>query len=76
MSAGARRSASPGSNPGNEGAACVSAWVTPGGGLFEDFLRQDAFKLSLDLGPKAKNAVAGRAAVRELEKFRRNPIQC
>ena len=33
-------------------------------------------KLSLEVGPKARNAVADRAVVRELEKFCRNPIQC
>jgi len=54
----------------------LTAWATLGGELFDEFFRKYEFKLSLDVGPKAKNAVAGKAAVRELEKFCRNPIQC
>ena len=33
-------------------------------------------KLSLDVGPKAKNVVSSQAVVRELEKYCRNSIQC
>lgn len=54
----------------------LTAYATLGGELFDDFFRKYEFKLSLDVGPKAKNAVAGKAAVRELEKFCRNPIRC
>jgi Rieske Fe-S protein len=54
----------------------LTAYATLGGELFDDFFRKYEFKLSLDVGPKAKNAVAGKAAVRELERFCRNPIQC
>jgi len=54
----------------------LTAYATLGGELFDEFFRKYEFKLSLDVGPKAKNAVAGRVAVRELERFCRNPIQC
>lgn len=54
----------------------LTAYATLGGELFDEFFRKYEFKLSLDVGPRAKNAVSGRAAVRELEKFCRNPIQC
>ncbi len=54
----------------------LTAYATLGGELFDEFFRKYEFKLSLDVGPKAKNAVAGRAVVRELDKFCRNSIQC
>lgn len=54
----------------------LTAYATLGGELFDEFFRKYEFKLSLDVGPKAKNAVSGKTAVRELEKFCRNPIQC
>jgi arsenite oxidase small subunit len=54
----------------------LTAYATLGGELFEDFFRKYEFKLSLDVGPKAKNPVSSRTIVRELEKFCRNPIQC
>lgn len=54
----------------------LTAYATLGGELFDDFFKKYEFKLSLDVGPKAKNAVTAKAAVRELEKFCRNPIQC
>jgi Rieske Fe-S protein len=54
----------------------LTAYATLGGELFDEFFRKYEFKLSLDVGPKAKNAVAGRAAVRELERYCRNPIRC
>ena len=54
----------------------LTAYATLGGELFDDFFRKYAFKLSLDLGPNAHQPVAGRAAVRELDKFCRNAIQC
>ena len=54
----------------------LTAYATLGGELFDEFFRKYEMKLSLDVGPKAKNAVAGQAVVRELETFCRNPIQC
>jgi arsenite oxidase small subunit len=54
----------------------LTAYATLGGELFEAFFKKYEFKLSLDVGPRAKNAVSGRAAVRELDKFCRNPVQC
>lgn len=54
----------------------LTAYGTLGGELFDEFFRKYEFKLSLDVGPKARNAVTGRAAVRELDKFCRNAIQC
>ena len=54
----------------------LTAYATLGGELFDEFFRKYEFKLSLDVGPKAKNQVSGKAAVRELERFCRNPIQC
>ena len=59
--------------------------VTEGGGspfpfpedpLFDEFFRKYEMKLSLDVGPKARNALAGQTVVRPLEKFCRNAIQC
>lgn len=54
----------------------LTAYATLGGELFDEFFRKYEFKLSLDVGPQAKHAVAGKAAVWELERFCRNPIQC
>jgi arsenite oxidase small subunit len=54
----------------------LTAYATLGGELFEDFFRKYEMKLSLEVGAKAKNAVADRAVVRELAKFCRNSIQC
>jgi len=54
----------------------LTAYATLGGELFDDFFRKYEMKLSLDVGPKARNAVAGQSVVRELERFCRNPIQC
>jgi arsenite oxidase small subunit len=54
----------------------LTAYGTLGGELFDEFFRKYEMKLSLDVGPSAKNTVAGRSVVRELEKFCRNPIQC
>jgi Rieske Fe-S protein len=54
----------------------LTAWGTLGGELFDEFFRKYEMKLSLDVGPKAKNAVSGQAVVRELDKFCRNAIQC
>jgi Rieske Fe-S protein len=54
----------------------LTAHATLGGELFDEFFRKYEMKLSLEVGPKAKNAVAGRTVVRELEKFCRNTIRC
>jgi len=54
----------------------LTAHATLGGELFDEFFRKYAMKLSLDVGPKARNAVAGQSVVRELDKFCKNPIQC
>jgi arsenite oxidase small subunit len=52
------------------------AWGTLGGELFEAFFRKYEFKLGLEVGPRARQQISGRSAVRELEKYCRNPIQC
>lgn len=54
----------------------LTAYATLGGELFEAFFQKYAMKLSLDVGPRARNPVAGRSVVRELEKFCRNPVRC
>lgn len=54
----------------------LTAYATLGGELFDEFFRKYEMKLSLDVGPRAKNAVAGQSVVRELAKFCKNPIQC
>jgi arsenite oxidase small subunit len=54
----------------------LTAYATLGGELFEDFFRKYEMKLSLEVGPKAKNAVSGQSVVRELAQYCRNPIQC
>jgi arsenite oxidase small subunit len=54
----------------------LTAYATLGGELFDQFFRKYEMKLSLEVGARAKNAVAGQSVVRELEKFCRNPIQC
>jgi arsenite oxidase small subunit len=54
----------------------LTAYATLGGELFDEFFRKYEMKLSLDVGPRAKNVVAGQTIVYELEKFCRNPIQC
>ncbi len=54
----------------------LTAYATLGGELFDDFFKKYEMKLSLDVGPKAKQPVAGKATVRELEKFCKNSVQC
>lgn len=54
----------------------LTAYATLGGELFDDFFKKYEMKLSLEVGPKARNPVEGQVVVRELEKFCRNPIQC
>lgn len=54
----------------------LTAYATLGGELFDDFFQKYQMKLSLDVGPKARNSVSGQTVVRELDKFCRNSIQC
>jgi arsenite oxidase small subunit len=54
----------------------LQAYATLGGELFDDFFRKYEAKLSLDMGPKARQKVSREAVVRELAKFCRNPVQC
>jgi arsenite oxidase small subunit len=54
----------------------LTATGTLGGELFDDFFKKYEMKLSLDVGPRAKLAVAGRSTVRELDRFCRNPVRC
>ena len=54
----------------------LTAYATLGAELFDDFFKKYSMKLSLEVGPKARNAVAGQAIVTELDKFCRNSIQC
>jgi arsenite oxidase small subunit len=54
----------------------LTAHGTLGAELFDEFFRKYEMKLSLDVGPKARNAVNGKTVVQELQKFCRNPIQC
>jgi arsenite oxidase small subunit len=54
----------------------LTAWATLGGELFDAFFRKYEAKLSLDVGLTAHNGVSGKAVVRELERFCRNPVQC
>ena len=54
----------------------LTAYATLGAELFDDFFKKYSMKLSLEVGPKARNAVAGQAVVTELDKFCRNSIQC
>jgi Rieske Fe-S protein len=54
----------------------LTAYGTLGGELFNEFFQKYDAKLSLDVGPKARNAVEGQAVVMELEKFCRNAIKC
>lgn len=54
----------------------LTAYGTLGGELFDEFFRKYQMKLSLEVGSKANNPVAGRTEVSELAKFCRNAIQC
>jgi Rieske Fe-S protein len=54
----------------------LTAHATLGPELFDEFFKKYELKLSFDVGPKARNAVAGRTMVSALEKFCKNPIQC
>jgi Rieske Fe-S protein len=54
----------------------LSAYATLGGELFEQFFNKYEMKLSLEVGPRARNAVSVQAVVRELAKYCKNSIQC
>ncbi|MDT4870418.1 soxL2: Rieske iron-sulfur protein SoxL2 [compost metagenome] len=54
----------------------LTATGTLGGELFDDFFRKYDMKLSLEVGPKARQAVAASSTVRELERFCRNAVRC
>jgi arsenite oxidase small subunit len=54
----------------------LTAHATLGGELFNEFFRKYQAKLSFEVGARAVNAVGQQTAVRELEKFCRNTIQC
>lgn len=54
----------------------LTAYATLGGELFDEFFRKYEAKLSLEVGPRARDAVGGQAVVRTLERFCRNPIRC
>jgi Rieske Fe-S protein len=54
----------------------LTAYATLGAELFDEFFKKYELKLSFDVGPKARSAVAGRSVVSALEKFCKNPIQC
>jgi arsenite oxidase small subunit len=54
----------------------LTAYATLGGELFDDFFKKYEAKLSIEMGSKAKNSVAQRTVVKELDKFCRNPVKC
>lgn len=54
----------------------LTATGTLGGELFDDFFRKYDMKLSLEVGPKARQTVAARSTVRELDRFCRNAVRC
>ena len=54
----------------------LTATGTLGGELFEEFFRKYEMKLSLEVGPRARQVVSGQGVVRELERFCRNPVRC
>ncbi len=53
-----------------------TATGTLGGELFDDFFKKHEVKLNLDVGPNARQAVAGRPTVHELDRFCRKPVRC
>jgi arsenite oxidase small subunit len=54
----------------------LTAYATLGGELFDEFFKKYEAKLSIEVGSKAKNVVAQRSTVRELERYCRNPVKC
>ncbi len=54
----------------------LTAYATLGGELFDEFFKKYEAKLSIEVGSKAKNAVAAKTTLKELEQFCRNTIKC
>jgi arsenite oxidase small subunit len=54
----------------------LTATGTLGGELFDDFFKKYEMKLSLEVGPHARQTVARQTVVRELDRFCRNPVRC
>jgi arsenite oxidase small subunit len=54
----------------------LTATGTLGGELFEAFFQKYEIKLSMDVGPKARQATAGPTLVSELQQFCRKPVRC
>ena len=54
----------------------VWAVGTFGGEMFAEFFRKYEFRLQLEVGPRARNQVEGRAAVKELENYSTQWAQC
>jgi arsenite oxidase small subunit len=54
----------------------LTATGTLGGELFDQFFKKYEMKLSLEVGPKARQPVTGRSAVRELDRFCKNAVRC
>jgi arsenite oxidase small subunit len=54
----------------------LTAYATLGGELFDDFFKKYEAKLSIEVGSKAKNAVAKTSVVKVLDKFCRNAVKC
>lgn len=54
----------------------LTATGTLGGELFDDFFKKYDMKLSLEVGPNARQTVASRSTVRELDRFCRNSVRC
>jgi arsenite oxidase small subunit len=54
----------------------LTAYATLGGELFDAFFKKYEMKLSLEVGAKAKLAVQGSTAVKELDQFCKNTVKC
>jgi arsenite oxidase small subunit len=54
----------------------LTATGTLGGELFDEFFKKYEFKLGLEVGPKARQAVARHSVVKELDRFCRNAVRC
>ncbi|NJR52386.1 MAG: (2Fe-2S)-binding protein [Leptolyngbyaceae cyanobacterium CSU_1_3] len=54
----------------------LTAYATLGGELFDAFFKKYEAKLSIEVGSKARQAVAQRSVVKELERYCKNPVKC
>jgi nitrite reductase/ring-hydroxylating ferredoxin subunit len=54
----------------------LTAVGTLGGEMFNQFFAKYEFKLSLEHGPSARQAVSGTAVVNELESYCRQQVRC